>query len=85
MNDAGALDAYEAQRIAPTTAVVLSNRTAGPERILDIAAERAPGGFAHVHDVIPEDEFAEIVHSYQQMAGFDPAILNERASYSVPR
>lgn len=80
-----ALDAYEAQRIAPTTAVVLSNRTAGPERILDIAAARAPEGFAHVHDVIPEDEFAEIVHSYQQMAGFDPAILNERASYSVAR
>jgi len=84
--DAGeALDAYEAQRLAATTAVVLSNRTAGPERILDIAAERAPRGFRDVHEAIPHDELDEIVRAYQQTAGFDPRILNERPSLSVLR
>ena len=78
-----ALDAYEAQRLPATAAVVLSNRKAGPERCMEIVAERAPDGFDDLHQVIGRDELEEIVTAYRRTAGFDPAVLNERPSLGV--
>ena len=75
-----ALDTYEAERIPATTAVVLSNRTAGPERILDLAADRSPDRFEHLEDVVSAAEVGAIVEEYQRTAGFDPDVLNNRAS-----
>ncbi len=75
-----ALDAYEADRRPATTALVLSNRRQGPEQVMVLARERAPDGFAHIHDVIPPDELTEIATGYKKAAGFLPADLNERAS-----
>jgi 2-polyprenyl-6-methoxyphenol hydroxylase-like FAD-dependent oxidoreductase len=80
-----ALDAYEAERLPATAAVVLANRRAGPERCMEIVAERAPDGFTDVHDVIGADELEEISDSYKRTAGFDPASLNDRASWTVVR
>jgi 2-polyprenyl-6-methoxyphenol hydroxylase-like FAD-dependent oxidoreductase len=80
-----ALDAYEQLRIPATTAVVLSNRQAGPERLLDMVGERAPDGFERLEDVISPDELAAVVDDYQKMAGFAPQLLNERESFSVTR
>jgi hypothetical protein len=80
-----ALDAYEADRIPATTAVVLANRTAGPERILDLVADRCPGRFEHLDDVVPRVELAAIVEDYRRTAGFDPAILNERPALAAHR
>jgi hypothetical protein len=59
-------------------------RRLGPEQVMQLAYERAPGGFADVHDVIPQAELERIARDYKVAAGFDPARLNERSSLSVP-
>jgi 2-polyprenyl-6-methoxyphenol hydroxylase-like FAD-dependent oxidoreductase len=65
-----ALTAYEADRLPATAAIVRSNRIGGPERVVDLAATRAPGGFADIHDIATETELADIVRGYAQLAGF---------------
>ncbi|GAA5038743.1 flavin-dependent oxidoreductase [Thermocatellispora tengchongensis] len=81
----GDLDAYEAERRPATTALQLSNRRMGPEIVMKLAHERAPGGFDDIEKVIPYDERAGIAASYKKTAGFDAASLNERPSWSVAR
>jgi 2-polyprenyl-6-methoxyphenol hydroxylase-like FAD-dependent oxidoreductase len=78
-----ALAAYEAARRPATTALLEMTRQTGPERVMHLAHERAPEGFGHVHDVIPETELVEIAASYKRAAGFHPDVLNERASLSA--
>lgn len=80
-----ALDAYEDVRRPTTSAIVLANRQVGPERCMDLVAERAPDGFTHRVDVMSDDEVNSIVNAYKRTAGFDPSVLNERVSWSVPR
>jgi 2-polyprenyl-6-methoxyphenol hydroxylase-like FAD-dependent oxidoreductase len=67
-----AFAAYEAERLPKTAAIVRSNRTGGPERLIDVAAERAPDGFERLEDVITPQEVAAIVGGYAQLAGFAP-------------
>lgn len=78
-----ALAAYEAQRRPATAAVVLANREAGPEKCMELAEARAPGGFSRVEDVFAPGELQELTASYKRLAGFDPAALNTRPSLSV--
>ncbi len=66
------LAAYEQDRRPKTERIVTSNRQHGPERVLDLAEERAPDGFAHVADVFAPGELDEIAASYKQIAGFVP-------------
>ena len=40
-----ALRSYEAERLAATSPIVLSNRQMGPEQVIDLVAARAPQGF----------------------------------------
>ena len=42
----------------------------GPERVIDMAAARAPDGFARIEDVIPLAELEAIAAQYRQVAGF---------------
>ena len=65
-----ALRAYEEARRAATTRIVMSNRQHGPERVLDMANDRAPNGFERVADVFAAGELEEISNSYKQVAGF---------------
>lgn len=65
-----ALRAYDDERRPKTAAIVLSNRQHGPERMLDLAHERAPEGFADIHDVFAEGEREAIAAQYKQVAGF---------------
>ncbi|MEV4284501.1 flavin-dependent oxidoreductase [Nonomuraea bangladeshensis] len=81
----GDLAGYEAERRPATTALQLSNRRMGPEIVMKLAHERAPGGFDDVERVIPHAELAEIAASYKRTAGFDPRALDERPSWSVTR
>jgi 5-methylphenazine-1-carboxylate 1-monooxygenase len=78
-----ALDAYEALRRPATASIVLANRKAGPEESMEIVAERAPDGFDRLDDVISHDELVAISAKYKTLAGFDPALLNDRESWSV--
>jgi 2-polyprenyl-6-methoxyphenol hydroxylase-like FAD-dependent oxidoreductase len=65
-----ALARYEDERRPATARIVLSNREHGPERVLDLAEERAPDGFARVEDVFAPGELESIAARYKQVAGF---------------
>ncbi|SDB13362.1 flavin-dependent oxidoreductase [Belnapia rosea] len=80
---AAALGAYEAVRRPATAAVVEANRGDGPDRVMDIVHARAPGGFERIEDVVPQAELEATVMGYKRIAGFDPATLNARESWSV--
>lgn len=77
-----ALAGYEGDRREATARIVLMNRQQGPDRVLDLARERLCAGGA-LADVLPMDERRAIAQGYKQTAGFDPAVLNERASLST--
>jgi len=77
-----ALAAYEAERRPPTSRLVLANRGEGPERVMQMAEDRAPAGFTQVTDVIPRAELQAVADGYKQMAGFDREALNARPSLS---
>ncbi|WP_376100473.1 FAD-dependent monooxygenase [Roseomonas sp. CCTCC AB2023176] len=79
------LAAYEAARRPATSALIAATRGAGPDRVLDLAEQRAPEGFgaAGRDAFIPHAELEEIAAGYKRMAGFDPAALNARASLSA--
>jgi 2-polyprenyl-6-methoxyphenol hydroxylase-like FAD-dependent oxidoreductase len=70
MAPAEALAAYEAERRPKTAEIVRSNRMGGPEQVIDLAAARAPHGFAKIEDVAGHEELAGIVKGYARLAGF---------------
>ena len=78
-----AVAAYDLERRPATAAVVQSNRQAGPHRCQDLVEERAPDGFANLHDVVSQEELDEIVEAYKATAGFQLDRLNNRPSLSV--
>jgi 2-polyprenyl-6-methoxyphenol hydroxylase-like FAD-dependent oxidoreductase len=78
-----ALHQYEADRREATARIVLMNRQQGPDKVLDLAAERLSAGHGALEDILPMAERAAIADGYKQTAGFSPATLNKRASYSV--
>ncbi len=67
-----ALREYESIRIPATAKVVLENRTAPPDLIID-TVERLSGGerFEQLSDIISEDELRKISANYQKVAGWD--------------
>jgi 2-polyprenyl-6-methoxyphenol hydroxylase-like FAD-dependent oxidoreductase len=77
-----ALRFYEDERLPETRELQRVNRSMGPERVMQMARERAPEGFVDIHDVIDRAELEEIAAAYKRVAGFDPEVLNERASWT---
>ena len=73
-----ALRSYEARRLAATALLVETNRQHGPEVVMQVAEERAPGGFTDIDAVIPRHELEEIAHRYKAIAGFDRDRLNAK-------
>ncbi|MFL5816940.1 MAG: flavin-dependent oxidoreductase [Conexibacter sp.] len=65
-----ALKAYEEQRRVTTAQIVASNRTGGPEGVIDAVEALAPDGFEDVDTVLSHRERAEIVQGYARQAGF---------------
>lgn len=78
-----ALRRYEADRREATARIVMMNRRQGPDRVLDLAAERLKGGLGTLAERLPVTEREEIALSYKKTAGFDPATLNASKHYSV--
>lgn len=66
-----ALKEYEADRLPATTGIILRNRLNGPEQVMQIAHERAPQGFSHIHDVMTPSELESVATRYKRVAGFD--------------
>ncbi|QES47507.1 flavin-dependent oxidoreductase [Streptomyces venezuelae] len=78
-----ALTAYEAERLPALTRIQQAARRRGPEVVIDLAHERAPGGFDRVQDVFPGTELADISADFARLGGFDPDHVNHRPSHSV--
>ncbi|QBE49772.1 flavin-dependent oxidoreductase [Leucobacter triazinivorans] len=78
-----ALAAYEQARRPACTRLLELTRQTGPERVMQIARERAPEGFSDIHDVIPRSELEAIAAEYKLAAGFHPEQLNARSSLSA--
>lgn len=76
------LVAYEAARRPAMEALLAGTRATGPERVMQLAFERAPHGFADIDAVIPLAERERIAADYKTAAGFLPPVLNERPSLS---
>ena len=73
---AAALKAYEAERLAPTAAVVLENRRNPPDAILREIYERTGDRpFERIDAVISAQELAAISERYKGIAGYDMASL----------
>jgi 2-polyprenyl-6-methoxyphenol hydroxylase-like FAD-dependent oxidoreductase len=68
-----ALSAYEAERLPATAAIVRANRQNGPEHCMQLAEERAPGGFAHIDDVFAADELQAMADRYKVLTGMKRA------------
>jgi 2-polyprenyl-6-methoxyphenol hydroxylase-like FAD-dependent oxidoreductase len=69
---AGALAAYEAERLPATTKVVLTNRTNPPDAILRVVHERTGDKpFARIEDVMTREEMLAITGGYKRVAGYD--------------
>lgn len=74
-----ALEAYEAERRPATARIVLTNRGNGPEQVMQLVEQRAPGGYARIEDVLTPEELEGTAAAYKQVAGFDKDALNARA------
>ncbi len=72
-----ALRQYEAQRLPPTSRLVLENRKTGPERVLQFVEDRCDGNCVDAHTCIPQDELEEVATAYKKLAGFDKASVNK--------
>ncbi|PVE98605.1 flavin-dependent oxidoreductase [Microbacterium sp. TPD7012] len=79
------LASYEDARRPAMTSLLAGTRATGPERVMQLAYERAPQGFSDIDQVIPEVERAKIAADYKAAAGFLPSILNERPSLTPSR
>lgn len=66
-----ALAAYEKVRLKETGDVVLMNRKAPPDKILQVVHERTNGArFERIEDVVGKDELESIVNQYKAVAGY---------------
>ena len=65
-----ALARYEQARLGPTSEIVTSNRSGGPEGVIDAVEALAPDGFDDVEAVLPHADREAIVRGYARKAGF---------------
>jgi 2-polyprenyl-6-methoxyphenol hydroxylase-like FAD-dependent oxidoreductase len=79
-----ALAAYEAERRPATSRIVLANRRNGPEQVMQLVQQRAPGGFTRIEDVLTREELEDAASGYKRIAGFDKAELNARPPIVTP-
>ncbi|MGB1285893.1 MAG: FAD-dependent monooxygenase, partial [Aggregatilineales bacterium] len=66
-----ALQAYEAIRLEPMRTLVLENRKAGPERVMQMAEDNCDGKCTEVCTHVPSDILEQVANRYKQIAGFD--------------
>jgi 2-polyprenyl-6-methoxyphenol hydroxylase-like FAD-dependent oxidoreductase len=66
-----ALRAYESERLPATSRIVLQNRTAPPNLLVDLVEQRTGDKpFARLEDVVSQAEMKAIVENYQKTAGY---------------
>ena len=70
-----ALKAYEAARREPTSRLILANRQAGPERVMQWVEDRCDRTCLGRHTCVPAGDLEREANAYKQLAGFDLATL----------
>jgi 2-polyprenyl-6-methoxyphenol hydroxylase-like FAD-dependent oxidoreductase len=73
-----ALARYEARRLPATDQVVTSNRSKGPEAVLQLARERIHSADDDVEALISREEIDAITRKYEKIAGFDASTLRKQ-------
>ncbi len=73
---AEALAAYEDEMRPATSEMVLRNRNAGPDYIMQIVEDRCQGVFDDISDVMSNEELTDYAAGYKKTAGFAIAELN---------
>jgi len=56
--------------------VILANRGDGPDKVLDIVAQKAPNGFDNINDIMSPEELRQQASGYKAIAGMDIKALN---------
>ncbi len=73
-----ALHSYQDARLKVTSEIVLKNRSAPPDSIIELVEERTGGeAFDKLEDVISIEEITTIHQGYQKVAGFDKESVAE--------
>jgi 2-polyprenyl-6-methoxyphenol hydroxylase-like FAD-dependent oxidoreductase len=72
-----ALLAYQDDRLAATSEIVLRNRRGGPENVIDEVERRAPHGFSRLEDVIDAATIEATVTGYAQASGSSQQQVND--------
>ena len=80
-----ALARYEAERRPATSRIVLMNRQGGPDRVMELAEQRAPEPGDDLDALVPMAERQAIADEYKAIAGFDPKALTQPSAYVVAR
>ena len=81
---AAALESYEADRREPTSRLVLANRQAGPERVMQWVEERCDRSCRGRHTCVPTGELEREANAYKELAGFDLATLQALSHNRTP-
>ena len=81
---AAALESYEADRREPTSRLVLANRQAGPERVMQWVEERCDRSCRGRHTCVPTGELEREANAYKELAGFDLATLQALSRDRTP-
>ncbi len=63
-----ALARYEADRLPKTAAIVISNRSGGPEGVIDAVESLAPDGFDDIEAILPLGERRKIVQGASRLS-----------------
>ena len=74
---------YQDERLPTTAKIVMANRGNGPDHVMQVAYERAPDGFKHINDVIPQQELEGVGLAYKAIAGFEIEKVNDQAEKTV--
>lgn len=70
-----ALQAYDEERREVTGRLVLANRQAGPERVMQWVKDRCDGSCMNRHTCVDEHDLEREATAYKALAGFDIASL----------
>ncbi|MFF4624201.1 flavin-dependent oxidoreductase [Nonomuraea jabiensis] len=80
---AAALARYEHERRAQTDGLVASGHRFEVDEIIQLAEQRAPGGFTDIAAVLTAQELSHMADAHQRVADMDVQALNARASWTV--
>ena len=76
-----ALKSYERKRLDAANAVVLANRSSGPDAILRLVHERTGDRpFGRIEDVMSAEEIRALADNYKRIAGFEREALARRGT-----